>query len=84
MVVEAKCSMISDETRNRSEQEMISFFRSIPARFEGSFGLMGGWAVTISRRAQAPVFRHGVSELRHGRTRNRAPLETAEGLIACL
>lgn len=46
MVVEAKCSMISDETRNKSEQDMISFFRSIPAEFEGSFGLMGGWAVT--------------------------------------
>ena len=50
MAVEAKCSMISDETRDRSEQDMISFFRSIPQELEGSFGLMGGWAVTYLLR----------------------------------
>lgn len=52
MAIEAKRSIISDQTRDRSEQDMISFFRSIPKGPEGSFGLMGGWAVTylLSKR----------------------------------
>ena len=38
--------MITSDELNLSENQMLSFFQSIPKEYDNSVGLMGGWAVT--------------------------------------